>query len=119
MLICRLAVIGLLVGLVAMHGLAAGGAVNAAVHAEQTIADTDVSEPCDAGTCHQDPPPSHDVCVAVLGGAAMPGLVGGGAPSVLSTAPSHTDEVARSGPAAAPTRCPRPRDLTALCVLRI
>ncbi len=120
MLVRRLAVVGLVLGLFVMHGLAPGSPAVAAGHVHHATAGA-------SGSSHGAPMPdghgvpgSHELCVAVLGAPAVPGLVAAGAlsgvvsPSPLVSRSAH--RVPWRGPAAVPDR---PPDLARLCVLLI
>jgi hypothetical protein len=115
----RLALVGLLLGLLVMHGFAHSGPATAVAHPHQTIVSMGLTGPCESTPRDRDLPASPAFCLAVLGGVAVPSLVGPGELPDVTTGASSVDPVSSSGSRVErPHRTPLP-DRAALCVLRI
>jgi len=119
MLVRRLAVVGLVLGLFLMHGLAHSGPDVAAAHVHGSTVGVEATDHCDSGPCDHGLPLSHELCQAVVGAGFTSSLVGGSGLPGAAVTPLPVDQRSPPGRAGEPLNRPHPPDFAALCVLRI
>jgi hypothetical protein len=115
-------VVGLIMGLLGMHGLAQGSPVAHAQQVSMLAAATASGAAAEAGghdtsaPCHRDPAPHHDLCKAVRTG--VPTSIAPATTAGFRVAVEPIDS-APPTPAGAASCGPRPPDISRLGVLRI